>query len=875
MLMVNKGQYYVAKAEKCASKCEAWVAGRVRQRRAIAAAVSNLEDHFATVEREVYRLHENLTVQHENGERLLTGFEDAMALLYSTRLHPLLPNAMTALLAHQREEENDEEKLGEQERSEKRIGGGPGIDRNGEQQLSSSDAPQSLAECIPVHKYRPYVSQCRISQDRLKVSTQEIMDLFERLKKGVVAQCADTSEQSRGDYFHCNTEDKNSRLRFISTQRQNSDERSVLSGSFNEHSLDPSTLSTRCTNQSTPMQREGSENVSNASSSRVGNRAEEQDSISLADGSEGMVCAGERNSMSVATTGNTNRNSKSCECDVAVLHVRETLASQKVLLATIERDYQDVRTAVLEQLRKLLDNSSYSTQAEVGDLEKRRLNAVEKNIPTFEAQDVKILSLTRAVAKSLDQGTLELRQRLSAISQLQRSIVNLQQHIKLRADALKQQREDFAHLEIVHRLPDAYACFVAEVKRRRFFEAIFKEHLSKNDEELRRLYDNEVAAREAFLISHGRWLPPCFSSTFLPSLFQKPPNFRLERTGVPPPLPDLSSSSSDESQTAASSDPIDADNLQQGALIMPAPKGDELNPSREVLLLRHRVAQLELELASLHGEDRMKSKSGIAEAGSAPTKPSIQPSKSVVNVDEITKSGARDTCDDGSEILRESHPNKTVEDANTSDRDGELVELVTVLNDILDKAGDEKKRALEPPPAESNMTSVQRESKAETLASMTVSSVISALRRTVEHVMEQKSLTEASTMVSQMDDKRSDLAIDRASAQDTRESKALMISFQCFSPGNVVLFLPVNTEGKENRRIYLAFNEGCPRHYLNEQSANFFRERNNKRFPNFIVGRIIVIDPLKAGPLGDRERNPFDLKEGTVFHVVTIEGLKN
>ena len=173
------------------------------------------------------------------------------------------------------------------------------------------------------------------------------------------------------------------------------------------------------------------------------------------------------------------------------------------------------------------------------------------------------------------------------------------------------------------------------------------------------------------------------------------------------------------------------------------------------------------------------------------------------------------------------------------------------------------------------MTSVQRESKAETLASMTVSSVISALRRTVEHVMEQKSLTEASTMVSQMDDKRSDLAIDRASAQDTRESKALMISFQCFSPGNVVLFLPVNTEGKENRRIYLAFNEGCPRHYLNEQSANFFRERNNKRFPNFIVGRIIVIDPLKAGPLGDRERNPFDLKEGTVFHVVTIEGLKN
>ena len=53
------------------------------------------------------------------------------------------------------------------------------------------------------------------------------------------------------------------------------------------------------------------------------------------------------------------------------------------------------------------------------------------------------------------------------------------------------------------------------------------------------LYDDEVAAREAFLLAYGQMLPPDFSGKFLPSLFQKPPKFRLERIGTPPDLPDL------------------------------------------------------------------------------------------------------------------------------------------------------------------------------------------------------------------------------------------------------------------------------------------------------------------------------------------------
>jgi hypothetical protein len=342
---------------------------------------------------------------------------------------------------------------------------------------------------------------------------------------------------------------------------------------------------------------------------------------------------------------------------------------------------------------------------------------------------------------------------LSTISQLQRSIVNMQQHIKLRADALKQQREDFVHLEIVHRLPDVYACFLAEVKRRKASEAVFSQCLSKSGDKLRRLYDDEVAAREAFLVAHGQMLPPDFAGTFLPSLFQKPPKFRLERAGIPPDLPDLdlpfegASLASAAAGTGATIVPrrgaaatattlpavtasvrataaaasaattAESDKLQRGSLIFPAPEeGDESSADYEVLQLRHRVAQLELEVARLQGKERAKGTAGR------------------------------------------------------------------------------------------------------------------------------------------------------------------MLSYLCFNPGDMVLFLPVlpttrqhDVADLEDRRHYLAFNQGCPRYYLNDLSLQFHREKNDNKYPAFIVGEIIVIDQLLAGSRGDHERNPYDLREGTAFHVVTIE----
>jgi hypothetical protein len=100
----------------------------------------------------------------------------------------------------------------------------------------------------------------------------------------------------------------------------------------------------------------------------------------------------------------------------------------------------------------------------------------------------------------------------------------------------------------------------------------------------------------------------------------------------------------------------------------------------------------------------------------------------------------------------------------------------------------------------------------------------------------------------------------------------------------LVLFLPVypkkppaaaaaaagGDSGDVPGLAYLAFNEACPRHYLAQESAAFFRARNAGKPPHFIVGRVLVIDALVVGPRGS---SPFNLAEGATYHVVTVESV--
>ena len=68
-----------------------------------------------------------------------------------------------------------------------------------------------------------------------------------------------------------------------------------------------------------------------------------------------------------------------------------------------------------------------------------RCSAEANDLPKLATQDALQLAAAQRVAQRLEVGAREMRQRLAQVSQLQRSIVNLQQHVKLRAEALRQQ----------------------------------------------------------------------------------------------------------------------------------------------------------------------------------------------------------------------------------------------------------------------------------------------------------------------------------------------------------------------------------------------------------------------------------------------------
>jgi hypothetical protein len=68
-----------------------------------------------------------------------------------------------------------------------------------------------------------------------------------------------------------------------------------------------------------------------------------------------------------------------------------------------------------------------------------RCRAEADDLPKLAAQDASQLEAAQRIAQRLEAGARDMRQRLAQVSQLQRSIVNLQQHVKLRAEALRQQ----------------------------------------------------------------------------------------------------------------------------------------------------------------------------------------------------------------------------------------------------------------------------------------------------------------------------------------------------------------------------------------------------------------------------------------------------
>ncbi|KAG5189960.1 hypothetical protein JKP88DRAFT_352875 [Tribonema minus] len=120
-------------------------------------------------------------------------------------------------------------------------------------------------------------------------------------------------------------------------------------------------------------------------------------------------------------------------------------------------------------------------------------------------------------------------------------------------------------------------------------------------------------------------------------------------------------------------------------------------------------------------------------------------------------------------------------------------------------------------------------------------------------------------------------------AEAARAAAARRIAFRDFAVGDLALFLPTSHSGSS--RVYLAFHMNYPHPYLARESVDEICKRAG-RFPDFILGRVIMVDRQRAPPPaeegkgegkgegdaegeGDDDANPYNTTAGQEYYVLT------
>jgi len=766
MLILSKGKRFEEDAAHKIRRCGEWLNCRRQQNAALRAAVVNLQDHFGSVEREFSKLSVSLKSQHATSSRLLEGFNEAMGKLSSIQLHPNL----------------------------------------------QTDTLRTLRDCIPSEKYEPFVSQCRVSQQKLADATQEITRLFDKLKGGVAAQVG-RMVQAESD---------------ASTTMGPSHRTSPESPARGQAAVSPPA-------GATPEPGFAAQPEGNSGSSRV-----EPDKARM-----------------------------------LVNRARRAADDQHLLVEKVQHDYVSVRAVVFGKLKELLavvtspiedrGSGSVMLRGAVDGLEEKHEKAQSQYLPEFQRNHEVVCEAYVYLAEEVDDGTRRLRDALREVSLLQQGIVDFKKGMKLRVGALKQQREDFMHLEIVHSLPSMYRRFIAEVQRRQAaadeFELVHRRCVSQ----LQQLYDEEIEARESFIRSAGSFLPPCFS-TFLPSLYHKPPKFKVDR-GSNVAMPDLTDPPQVESDTPAERGVV-AGPVIVAAADVDDGDSDDGDPEREVLRLRMRVAKLQQENERLKsGLDRAPHHLAQAdtaqdqEASSQPANQYLSLAPGAPGVDEL--------------LQLATTVEQLVPAMSATKSPGAEADSAAETGRYMRSAGGQCEAHAESTVEEENATVTE----AAAAAAAAAAAVTTTTTTTTTTTVASSSLT-VQTLTQLLH--RVLVGLTAGSAQPPGAlqpgldavPKREMISFLSFEAGDVALFLPVPRPNPQDQWLYLAFNQGCPRHYLAAESAKYFVMKNNSRSPNYIVGRIVFKERHEAGERGDQVANPFDMKRGTVYwilHIVSIE----
>ncbi|KAF1315750.1 Ulk/ulk protein kinase, partial [Globisporangium splendens] len=98
---------------------------------------------------------------------------------------------------------------------------------------------------------------------------------------------------------------------------------------------------------------------------------------------------------------------------------------------------------------------------------------------------------------------------------------------------------------------------------------------------------------------------------------------------------------------------------------------------------------------------------------------------------------------------------------------------------------------------------------------------------------------------------------------DIHLEELLGICYKSFSCGSIGLFVPTPFGD------YIAFHEGCPHYYLSMESIA--ASERDGRNPPYVLGCIVFIEDYVTSA----ESNPFNLREGTKYHIVTVTPLSS
>jgi len=169
--------------------------------------------------------------------------------------------------------------------------------------------------------------------------------------------------------------------------------------------------------------------------------------------------------------------------------------------------------------------------------------------------------------------------------------------------------------------------------------------------------------------------------------------------------------------------------------------------------------------------------------------------------------------------------------------------------------------------------------------------MIQSLREELQQVSGQMNLTQVSLQVkeNEVTDKDQQLALKNAELEELLKqlqtameasatptaaiapaaaSDHAKLSFRSFNAGDIGLFMPAPAAAgvAPDDTPWIAFNHGCPHHYIAPEGLDILKEADGC-WPSFFIGKII----LKDSHTSSDQPNPFRLPAGTLYHTLYVE----